>query len=323
YCYDAATGKKLWEDNTGSDVKPMVAIKAKCLQDRKLPGGMGKAVCPVVAGGVLIVPQYGKGGDIPLRGMDVETGKTLWETADPVTGPEATPAVWTYQGKQYLVAGNLKGELRMIDPTHGKALWKVTDLPPLHCALTTSAKHVFVLVNSRTTKGEGRHIQQYVRTCAYRITPEKAERAWEAPDEPPFLIENWKDTCSMRKVLVRDGLVFNTNTSLYMSVLKEETGEPVYTGSGGWNPGRHCWLIEDRLVQIPSPSHRQSAHIEFWTLDPKDFHQIGSKYQPEHARADGGQLAAGYDVNLELPYADGFFFMRGYRGTVICYDLRK
>jgi outer membrane protein assembly factor BamB len=26
YCYDAATGKKLWEDNTGSDVKPMAAL---------------------------------------------------------------------------------------------------------------------------------------------------------------------------------------------------------------------------------------------------------------------------------------------------------
>jgi hypothetical protein len=28
-------------------------------------------------------------------------------------------------------------------------------------------------------------------------------------------------------------------------------------------------------------------------------------------------------VHIELPYADGFFFMRGYRGTVICHDLRK
>jgi outer membrane protein assembly factor BamB len=324
YAYDAATGKKLWEDATGSDVKPMAALKAKLLKDRNaLAGGMGKAACPVVAGGVLIVPQYGKSGDIPLRGMDVATGKTLWETADPVTGPEATPAVWTHQDKQYLVVGNLKGELRLVDPTKGKVAWKVTDLSPLCCALTTSAKHAFVLVNSKTTKGAGRHVQQYVRICAYRITPEKAERAWEAPDEPPFLIENWPDSCSQRKALVRDGLVYNTSTNC-MSVLREETGEPLYTSPPNrWSIIRQSWLIEDRMVVIPSPSHRQSACLEWWTLDPKDFRQIGAAYWPQHARADAGQLAAGYDVHIELPYADGFFYMRGYRGDVICYDLRR
>lgn len=325
YCYDAATGKKLWEDNTGSDVKPMAALKAKLLQSRgSLPGGMGKAVCPVVAGGVLVMPQYGRGGDIPLRGMDVATGKTVWETPDAVTGAEATPAVWTHQGRQYLVVANGAGELRMIDPKEGKALWKVTGLPPLHNALTTSAKHVFVSVLSKTSPlvGRNKDAHNHVRICAYRITPEKAERAWEAPDLPAFHVWNGKDTCSQRKVLARDGLVYDTG-SAFMNVLKEETGEPLYIMQTQWNIGRQSWLIEDRLVVIPSPSHRQSTHIEFWTLDPKDFRQVGSIYWPQHARADKGQLAAGYDVHLELPYAEGFFFMRGYRGDVICYDLRR
>jgi outer membrane protein assembly factor BamB len=256
--------------------------------------------------------------------MDVESGKTLWETVDPVMGPEATPAVWTHQDKQYLVVGNLKGELRLIDPKDGKVLWKVTGLPPLYNALATSAKHVFVSVKSKTAPlgGRNKDVQNHVRICAYRITPEKAERAWEAPDLPAFHVWNQKDTCAQRKVLVRDGLVYDSG-SPFMSVLKEETGEPLYTLPTQWNIGRQSWLIEDRLVVIPSPSHRQSTHIEFWTLDPKDFRQIGSMYWPEHARADAGQLAAGYDVHIELPYAEGFFFMRGYRGTVVCYDLRK
>ncbi len=324
YCYDAATGKKLWEDNTGSDVKPMAALKAKCLQDRTLPGGMGKAICPVVAEGVLIMPQYGKGHDIPLRGMDVITGKTLWETTDGVTGPEATPAVWRYQRKQYLVVGNLNGELRLIDPKDGKVLWAVTGLPPQHHALTTSEKHVITSVYSKTAPRDLRSGKiDTVLTSAYRITPEKAEFVWAAPDEPEFYDGNKKDACSIRKHIVRDGFVYDTSSDRELKVFKEETGEPVKLEAQprfGW--GVQHWLIEDRLLLFINPSHKQSANLEFWTADPKDMHKIAS-YWPEHARVDGGQMAAGYDVLLELPYADGFFFMRGYRGTVVCYDLRK
>ncbi|MGD0900399.1 MAG: PQQ-binding-like beta-propeller repeat protein, partial [Thermoguttaceae bacterium] len=327
YCYDAATGKKLWEDNTGSDVKPMAALKAKCLQDRKLPGGMGKMINPVVAGGVLVMPQYGKGGEIPLRGMDVATGRTLWETADGVTGHEATPAVWTYQNKQYLVVANAKGELRMIDPRDGKVLWTVTGIEPTTYALTTSEKHVFVNVKSKEfDDGFPRTRRCWGRLGAYRITPEKAEFDWATPDTAPFWYENHKDICSMRRLVVRDGKVYlgtqrNPHPNNRLHIIDENTGEVLATKDGPATP--QMWAIEDRLLMIPNPSHRQEAKIQFWTMDPKDFRQIGADYWPEHARADAGQLAAGYDVNIELPYANGFFFMRGYRGTVVCYDLRK
>jgi hypothetical protein len=42
YCYDAKTGSKLWEEDTGSLVKPALALKEKLLRERNnLPGGEG------------------------------------------------------------------------------------------------------------------------------------------------------------------------------------------------------------------------------------------------------------------------------------------
>lgn len=81
YCYDAATGKKLWKDDTGSLVKPALALKEKLLRERnELPGGEGMGASLVTAGGALVVPQYGMPAqDVGLRGINLETGKTLWD----------------------------------------------------------------------------------------------------------------------------------------------------------------------------------------------------------------------------------------------------
>ena len=107
YCYDAATGRKLWEDSTGALVKLAEVEKQKLLRERNgFADGDGMSASLVVADGVLIVPQFTGGTTIPLRGVDVDTGNTIWELAD-VTCKYATPAVWSHQGRQYILCADV------------------------------------------------------------------------------------------------------------------------------------------------------------------------------------------------------------------------
>ena len=123
--------------------------KAALLRDGgNLPGGAAMDASLVVAGGVLIVPQYPGGADVALRGLDTRTGRTRWTTPEAVSSRWATPAVWMHQGRQYLVVATVKGELRLIGPADGKVLWTVTGLLATHYSLTASDEHVFVNVPS-------------------------------------------------------------------------------------------------------------------------------------------------------------------------------
>jgi outer membrane protein assembly factor BamB len=328
-CYDAATGRKLWEDANGSLVKAAIAQKAALMgEGGNLPGGGGMGISLAVArgadkAGVLVVPQYPGGTDVALRGMDVRTGKTLWVTAEAVTSRWATPAVWTHQGKQYLVVATVKGELRMIDPASGKVLWVVTGLLATHYSLTATARHVFVNIKSATME---RPEQPWARMAAYRISPEKAEKAWEMPDKPAFWYENHFDICAMRRVLARDGRVYffaqgcpdaPGGRATAFSILDENTGEVLLT-SREMKGSPLFYLVEDRMLYTPDSAHGNTKRIvwEFYTTDPKGFRRLGSAWKPPH------ENTTAYEVFIELPYANGFFFMRNWQGQVLCYDLR-
>jgi outer membrane protein assembly factor BamB len=324
YCYNAADGKKLWEDETGALVKPAAELKEKMRKDRDtLPGGEGMGMSLVVADGVLIVPQYPGGQDVALRGMDARTGKTLWEVPA-ATSRFATPAVWTHQGKPHLLVATIKGDLRLIDPKIGKVLWMVGGLEPIYYPLTASATHVFVNVKSASTnpKKDG---QSWGRIGAYRISPEKAERAWEAPDKPAFWFENHMDVCAMRRVAVRDGRVYYFvqghsenpgSCSRFFSILDEKTGE-VLLSTTALSGSPQFFLVEDRLLVLPDAAHSDRTTLELYTLDPKDFRRVGQPWKPPHHNSTA------YEVFIELPYVDGCFFMRTWQGEVVCYDLRK
>ncbi|MEI6232954.1 MAG: PQQ-binding-like beta-propeller repeat protein [Planctomycetota bacterium] len=323
YCYDAATGKKIWEDESGTLVKTAAALKEKLLKDRSsLPGGEGMGGSPVVAGGVLVVQQYGTPGqDVGLRGLDVSNGKTLWETP-PASSRYATPGVWTHQEKQYLLAATIKGELRLIDPKDGKVLWTVTGLEPMWASVVSSQTHAFVNVKSEQANPKSKGAS-WGRIGAYRITPEKAELAWKAPDKPACWFENQMDICAMRRLAVRDGRVYfaaqgNTEdpkkTSQSMSILDENTGEMLATSNETGSP--YFLLVEDRMLFTRDASHFKKIKWQFMPLDPKNFKPLGVEWTAPHDNTTA------YEVFIELPYVDGLFLMRTWQGQVVCYDLR-
>jgi outer membrane protein assembly factor BamB len=336
YCYSAADGKKLWEDDTGSLVKPSIALKQKMLAERRdLPGGQGMGASLVVAGGVLIVPQYPGGhSDVGLRGLDVKSGKTLWEV-DAACSRFATPAVWTHGKMQYILTATVKGELRLIDPTHGKVLWTVGGLEPVYYSLSPSDRHVTVNVKATVNpkKGDGR---SWGRIGCYRLSPDKAELAWSVPDQPAFWFENHMDICAHRRTLIRDGRVYyftqnkaaaEDKTSYFFHILKEDTGEALFSSKPGEfshpsveSPNNSAmgqfWLVEDRLLTIPDASHNDRSTLRFISIEPKSVRHLAPAARLKHNNTTA------YEVFIELPYVDGRFLMRTWEGQVVCYDLR-
>ena len=199
YCYDAASGKKLWEDATGLLAREMPAVKEKLLRDRKdmaSGGGMGASL--VVADGVLVVPEFDLKGapDIGLRGVEAASGRTLW-VLPAATCRFATPAVWTHQGRQFLLCATVgqpgkfnTGQLHLIDPKTGKARWTVTGLAPAYYPRSPSATRVCVNVPSAVPSAkQSKDGLPWGLLAAFRLTPERAERAWTMPDQPPCVAD--------------------------------------------------------------------------------------------------------------------------------------
>lgn len=183
----------------------MPAIRTWMLAGRTaVAGGASMGASPVVAEGVLIVPQHRQNNpaDIAIRGVDVANGKTLWEVPA-ATCRYATPAVWTHNKRQYVLAATTRGEMRLIDPRNGKVLWTERGLTPVYYSLSPSDTHVMVNVRSATEE-PGRKGLSWGRIAAYRLSPDKPERAWSAPDRAPFWFENRMDICAMRRVQMRD-----------------------------------------------------------------------------------------------------------------------
>jgi hypothetical protein len=176
-----------------------------------------------------------------------------------------------------------------------------------------------VFVNVTAKENPKKPGTSWGRIGAYRITPERAEPAWQVPDESAFWFQNHMDICAMRRVLVRDGRVYyftqGEQSVRGFSILDEATGKPLLT-TAAISGSPQFFLVEDRLLVLPDAAHSDRTTLEFYTLDPADFRRIGEPWKPPHKNTTA------YEVFIELPYADGRFYMRTWQGEVACYDLR-
>ncbi len=319
YAYDAKTGKRLWETHIGPAHERMEQKKKEAFEKQTFASDFGWDASPVVADGVLIVPMFDHAVDTSLRGVDPKTGKTLWER-EAVSSRYATPAVWSHGGKQYVLVATRAGEMRLIQPSDGKVLWKVGGLGPTWYALTPSATHVMVNVDSKQPGSEGK---PFSLLAAYKLSASGAERAWTMPDDKRFWFEGHMDSVARRRVFIRDGKVYHYGANKAgdqrnrtLNILDEKTGKVLLSTT---EPNGDSFFIpvEDRLLHVVDGSHSDRLTIAMYTADPANFKRLSEPWKPPH------QSTTGYEVFMEIPYVDGCIYMRTAAGDVRCYDLRK
>lgn len=106
-CYDAATGRRHWQRDI--------------TREHNGPGlKWGNASSPVIEGKVILVAGGGRGE--ALLGIDADSGKTLWKTADDEP-THATPVLTTIHGRRQVIFFTQTG-LVSLDPADGTELWR-------------------------------------------------------------------------------------------------------------------------------------------------------------------------------------------------------
>lgn len=326
FAFSAADGTKLWS----TEPEPrMIEQRDKYLANPHVlqaSARYGWQQSLTVAGGTLIVPRGSW-----LLGLDLKTGAQRWELSE-VVSAWATPSLWESEGKQFLLTATVaqpgEAKLHLIDPQAGKIAWAVDGLHATHFSLSPSKTHVLVNVGS-SIKSEGNASAPkddegnayYGLPGAYRITPEKAERAWVFPDKPGYVHLTWFDSAAKRRILIRDGLVYyasdgpNKETDRRFIVARESTGEILVDApreNDSW-----FQLINNRLLHAIDSSHGKRARFNFYAADPQHFRKLAGPWSPEQP------LTTAYTVFMEPPIIDGKTFLRTERGTVVCYDLTK
>ncbi|HXG59862.1 MAG TPA: PQQ-binding-like beta-propeller repeat protein, partial [Planctomycetota bacterium] len=319
YAYDAADGRKLWETDIGKAHRAAEERKRRCLESKNLPGSWGWNSSLIAADGVLVAPAFDDPRAMGLLGIDPDTGRRLWERPG-VNSPYATPALFQTEGRSCLLTATLGGAMHLISPRDGKVLWTVQGLAPNYASLVCSAEHVFAYVDSAMKDRLGR---TFARLAAFRVTPSRAEPAWTLPDRSELLLANWMDCAAHRCTAVRDGRVYlyarhdglDGADGRHLAVVEEKTGEVLHVEENPWE-GSLLSVVEDRLLHWKDAVHHDEDEIEMFRADPADFRKLGSPWKPAES------AATGYEVYMEVPYADGCLFFRTVTGHLSCYDLR-
>jgi len=337
FAYDAVSGKKLWQGDVGAAHKNAEAAKKAAIETAEkgtvvIPDGVEWFTSLVVADGVLVTGDYVGAQDVGLRGYDAATGELKW-TLGKCISQWSTPNVWRHNGKAYLLMATSSGTMRLVDPQTGKALWQVNGLGKNWSTLSPGENTVVVNVKAADPKAK----RAPGIWGAYRITPEKAELAWQMADEPRNQIPTWMDNGARTYAAVRDGKV--------LLVTEGSKADKA--------PGRALLLDEKDgkvLAEAPDAGSKDLATLSeliLWTGERayvRSDHSHGANHGGRHpliawitkpgqlepimqeGRFSGADLVdfdTAYEVLMHVPLVDGRMFERTDDGRVACYDLRR
>jgi outer membrane protein assembly factor BamB len=309
YCLDAATGKVVW-DSREANPQRVAAFENNLARlkrgEIKLPlddptragrGSMASLVARefggvyqtqaslALIGGTLVCPSGGAAdgrgwGTQALVGIDPHTGTRLWGPVKDVKFGHWTPAKWIHDGREYAVTGRA-----CLEPATGNVLWT------LDAKTESTADGVVVgatLVIPGTRQGDP--------TCAYRLTPTRAERIWQI--DPATKSAPWYVTMAAD---AGRGIVAYKAGHSEAFVIDVETGKVLdhkYIGNKLWGGNA---IMGDRLIDAQTRMCR--------ITDVGKLEYLGSLY--------------GIRFTCTTPaLADGRIFVRAPYG-IVCYDLRK
>lgn len=312
YALEAKTGRLLWE-------YPDAAPPAYLARSADTPRAEVDAPSPVVAGGVLAFAARDQ-----LVGLDRRTGAVLWKNSE-AAGPLHR---WTSAGRDWLIAQRIEmrknaagrnepcAVLHKIDPASGKSVWK-TDVEFRHYSYLPLIEGDFVV--GYDFGNWDANVVSGGRALAYRLTEEKAVKAWEVP--LPRGTDSYGLTCA-------DGRVY-VFAEQEMLCIELASGKVVarLEGVGGART-QVAFSADGRVFLQPEGRHgtqsfamvaaRQDQLRLLGTGEaPAGTHRIAGLWFPPHTHT-----TAYANQPIVYPVVDGRIFIRGGDG-VYCYDLRQ
>ncbi len=304
YAYDARTGRKLWETLAEPGLQ---RLREEYLESKELCWKASEKSSLVVAGGAVVVPHEG------LTAFDAKTGQQRWAINQRVLSGHATPAIWRNAGRDYLLAGDARGNLRLIDAQNGEILWVQDGLEEQLGTLNLTGDLVVLNAGSQSADNK----KQNGLLGVYRLSAAGIRRLWTLPDEPPHRHSWTLDRGAERRVAMQDGNVYLiTGVQANRLVVAEaESGRLLFDQLV---PGAHApYLMEDRLLLYHDRAHTDPVRASWWSLADKN------RPVPLHGSTGfGPRTITGYEVPIQWPYVGGFLYARTLDGLVCC-DLRE
>ena len=186
YAMDAVTGEPLWESDGGNTTwKFQYQWMDANLNGRATPsdgnwGGDGLQFTDsmIVAGNAVVGrvhDRWHKAAASAVTALDVRTGRRLWTLRDGLLSHFNSPVRWCApDGREYVILVGHQ-QARCIDPDTGKTMWHIKGSPLPRGAGTPAVNADYMLVQGCYEK-DGKKMGGL---AAYRITPQKAELAWD------------------------------------------------------------------------------------------------------------------------------------------------
>lgn len=201
YALDAATGRPIWEMNSGDEAERIQYGLRR--RRRDTPHGMFDS-CPTIADGVLVCNTHarepsGRRGrkGCPIAGFDCETGQKLWVVPQCIAGMGCSPVRWVHKGKEYVIAATERRAV-CVEPRTGRVLWEING--PVHRSGTPAVcENYVVFAGTTNTHGTYRVKEDTVGMTCYRITPDGAVKVWGLSplnyalgnDSSPIIQDGW------------------------------------------------------------------------------------------------------------------------------------
>jgi outer membrane protein assembly factor BamB len=318
FAYDIRTGEKKWESDVGEWHERAEAFKAEALAERNIPGvgdGMFGYVRPglVVVDDLVVVPDLREG----LLGLNVQTGEQVWHIAEAVNNRQGSPRLWSHEGRNYLLTHQNRGEntVYLIDPADGRIVWKdETGYNPGDLILGGD----IVMLNPNGNR------RNPALLAAYRITLDGLEKQWRFPDEDRNRVPVRADRGAEREGVIDDGRLYmaigQPNNTRHMAVFDLATGEERFRGEERVNSNVGVPVSKGNKLywQVDSSHSGESGIFVYRKHDDGSVENLGEV----NYRSLGVGLLIDYEYPIEVPFVDGFLFLRG-RTNLAAVDLRE
>ena len=307
YAYDAATGEKLWE-TVALPGRHRAFEEHKAQEDPALGSGNNLKSSLATAAGRVIV------SDGRIHAFDAATGQAVWTSEGPVQAIRATPAVWRHDGRDYLLANDGSGRVRLLDAADGRELWAHGGLGNQLGSIDVTGD--VAILNAGSPGAEDTRANGLF--AAYRLTPEGAVRLWQLPDEARYRHSWTMDRGAERRAAVwgdRVYIVTGTGRDRLLVTLDLATGEILDEQAGGGMLAPYP--IEDRLLMYADRSHTNPVTASWWSIEDPDRPR-----RLHGAMAFAPYTTTGYEVPMEWPVADGVLYGVAMWQGLVAIDLR-